>query len=175
MEEKENRLLLEREPNRIKQAPKILAHALSSVKQTNMRFKVVWSHGKALWIEVWITFKAEKEKWIKTKANPCHLQESNLFRPAVLSIGIVHEIFPSLTGDWDIPVVIELKVYLKILQNSHWRHHQNHHPDYPDDLSHWRFHLPSHLRSVCLSTYPLNPSCRRVSTKLASLQPLLKA
>lgn len=117
-------------------------------------FQVVWSHGKALWIEVRITFKAEKEKWIKTKASSCHLQESNLFRPAVLSIGIVHVVFPSLTGDLDIPVVIELKVYLKTLQNSHWRHHQNQHPDYPADLSHRRFHFPSHLRSVCLSSLP---------------------
>lgn len=42
-------------------------------------------------------------------------------------------------------------------------------------LSHRRLLFPSHLKSGCLSTYPPNPSCKSVSTKLASLQPLLKA
>lgn len=45
----------------------------------------------------------------------------------------------------------------------------------PYTNTHRRFHFPSHLKSVCLPTYPLNPSCKSVSTKLAGLQPLLKA
>lgn len=83
MEGKVNRLGLEGEPNRMKQPPKLLARALLSVRQTNVfQGGVVTQEG--FMDRIWITFKAEKEKWTKSKANPCHVQESNLFRPAVL-------------------------------------------------------------------------------------------
>lgn len=138
-----------------------------------MCFKVVQSHRKDLWIEVWITFKAEKEKWIK-KPKPTHVTPRNQTCLGQLCYG------------WSVSFLNRKRGlgYTCSDRAQGLAYNSTEQPlETSSEPASWLSCWPSatgdsispHISGVPASTYPLNPSCKSVSTKLASLQPLLKA
>lgn len=96
MEEKEDRLVLERKPNRIKQPPKILAHALLSLKQINV------FQGGAVTQEGLMDRSMDHLQSRKGKMDQNQSQHMSLpgIKPVQASCAM-GEVFPSLTGEGD--------------------------------------------------------------------------